>query len=146
MQADKIIDHIVKWLKDYAIQNSGIQVFTAILCYFAQLNGYLVDANVNKVEDYSIGYFTKYGNGRVDINPIDDLLKSEVRALARELGATYDELEWAVKQYEKENIDEQMTEREEKVMNIFLQRHQSNMHKMKAIPICIIPKEFKQST
>ncbi|CAF2537313.1 unnamed protein product [Rotaria sp. Silwood2] len=86
MQADKIIDHIVKWLKDYAIQNSGIQVFTAILCYFAQLNGYLVDANVNKVEDYSIGYFTKYGNGRVDINPIDDLLKSEVRALARELG------------------------------------------------------------
>jgi NAD+ synthase len=105
----------------------------------------------------------------VDINPIGDLFKSEVRALARELdidksiinaaptdglfgdmrtdeaqiGATYDELEWVMKQQEKGK--EQMNERQTKVMNIYLQRHQVNQHKMKPIPVCIIPKEFKRS-
>ncbi len=109
----------------------------------------------------------------MDINPIGDLLKSEVRELARELnidrsiieaaptdglfgdmrtdeaqiGATYDELEWAMKQQEKgnENKKEQMNERQKKVMNIYLQRHQASQHKMKKIPVCIIPKELKQS-
>lgn len=113
------------------------------------------------------------GDGGVDINPIGDLLKSEVRELARELnidrsiieaaptdglfgdmrtdeaqiGATYDELEWAMKQQEKgnENKKEQMNERQKKVMNIYLQRHQASQHKMKKIPVCIIPKELKQS-
>jgi len=105
----------------------------------------------------------------VDINPIGDLLKSEVRALAHELdidqsivnaaptdglfgdmrtdeaqiGATYDELEWAMKQQEKSK--EEMNERQTKVMNIYFQRHQANQHKIKPIPICIIPKELKQS-
>jgi len=106
----------------------------------------------------------------VDISPIGDLLKSEVRALARELnidrsiidapptdglfgdmrtdeaqiGATYDELEWAMKQQENDKI--QMNERQKKVLDIYLQRHKANKHKMKEIPICIIPKELKGST
>jgi NAD+ synthase len=107
----------------------------------------------------------------VDINPIGDLLKSEVREIARELnldrsiidaaptdglfgdmrtdeaqiGATYDELEWAMQQQENKNQTEQMNERQKKVMEIYLQRHQANQHKMKKIPVCIIPKELKQS-
>ncbi len=107
----------------------------------------------------------------MDINPIGDLLKSEVRELARELGidrsiidaaptdglfgdmrtdeaqigATYDELEWAMKQQEKGNDEKQMNERQKKVMNIYFQRHQANQHKMKKIPVCIIPEEFKES-
>jgi len=64
-----------------------------------------------------------------------------------QIGATYDELEWAMKQHEKgkENDKEQMNERQLKVMKIYLQLHQANQHKMKKIPVCIIPKEFKQS-
>ena len=46
----------------------------------------------------------------------------------------------------KENDQQQMNERQIKVMKIYLQRHQANQHKMKQIPICIIPKELKQST
>ncbi|CAF0766003.1 unnamed protein product [Rotaria sp. Silwood1] len=157
---------------ELALANLQSRIRMATLYYFAQLNGYLVVGTGNKVEDYGIGFFTKYGDGGVDINPIGDLLKSEVRALARELGidqsiinaqptdglygdmrtdeaqigATYDELEWAMKQHEKESNEEEMTERQKKVMNIYLQRHQANIHKIKKIPICIIPKEFKQST
>ena len=110
----------------------------------------------------------------MDISPIGDLLKSEVRAVARELGidrsiidaaptdglfgdmrtdeaqigATYDELEWAMAQLEKgkENNQEQMNERQRKVLDIYLQRHQANKHKMIEIPVCVIPKEFKQSS
>ena len=117
--------------------------------------------------------FDRLGDGGVDISPIGDLMKSEVRAIARELGidrsiidaaptdglfgdmrtdeaqigATYDELEWAMKQQEKgkESDQEQMNERQAKVMKIYLQRHQANKHKMEEIPICIIPKELKQS-
>ena len=118
-------------------------------------------------------FFHCSGDGGVDINPIGDLLKSEVRTLARELnldqsitnaaptdglfgdqrtdevqiGATYDELEWAMKQIEngKENEQNVMNERQKKVLNIYLQRHQANEHKMKKIPSCIIPNELKQS-
>jgi NAD+ synthase len=65
-----------------------------------------------------------------------------------QIGATYDELEWAMKQQEegKENDKEKMNEKQKKVMDIYLQRHQANQHKMNEIPRCIIPKEFKQST
>jgi NAD+ synthase len=61
-----------------------------------------------------------------------------------QIGATYDELEWAMKH--QDNDKKQMNERQTEVIDIYLQRHQANKHKMKAIPVCIIPKEFKQST
>ncbi|CAF0717887.1 unnamed protein product [Adineta steineri] len=154
---------------ELALANVQSRIRMITLYYFAQINGYLVTGTGNKVEDFGIGFFTKYGDGGVDISPIGDLLKSEVRAIARELGidrsiidapptdglfgdmrtdetqigATYDELEWAMKQ--QDNNDKQMNERQKKVMEIYLKRHQANKHKMKEIPVCIIPKELKQS-
>jgi hypothetical protein len=56
------------------------------LYYFAALNGYLVTGTGNKVEDFGVGFYTKYGDGGVDISPIADLYKSEVWEMARELG------------------------------------------------------------
>jgi NAD+ synthase len=50
-----------------------------------------------------------------------------------------------MKQQEQGNDEKQMNERQKKVMNIYFQRHQANQHKMKKIPVCIIPEEFKQS-
>jgi len=112
----------------------------------------------NKVEDFGVGFFTKYGDGGVDISPIADLYKSQVRAAAQalgiaqdiidapptdglwedgrtdedQLGATYEELEWAM-QY---SGDENISERQSEVLEIYNQRHAANLHKMVEIPVC----------
>lgn len=135
---------------------------------FAGHYGYLVVGTGNKIEDFGIGFFTKYGDGGVDISPIADLMKSEVYQLARHLGivesiinakptdglfegsptdeekigATYDELEWAMKYLEKPT-HHPLTERQKEVLKIYQTRHQNNLHKMQAIPICKIPQDWK---
>ena len=128
----------------------------------------LVAGTGNKIEDFGVGFFTKYGDGGVDISPIADLMKSEVYALAKELGvvesilkarptdglfadgrtdedqigATYDELEWAMRALEDKVDEKTFTRREKEVMNIYQARHRENQHKMQAIPVCKIPREL----
>lgn len=138
-----------------------------ILYYYATIEGKLVVGTGNKVEDYGIGFFTKYGDGGVDISPIGDLLKSEVYELAKylgvcqeildakpsdglwndnrtdenQIGATYDELEWAMNYVETNDELEKMktlTSRQIDVLNIYRERHKKNNHKMKMPPVCII--------
>lgn len=124
----------------------------------------LVVGTGNKVEDFGIGFFTKYGDGGVDISPIADLMKSEVRAMARELGvpacvanaiptdglwagspsdedqigATYDELEWAMNYISKGPAEQVRlnapTSRQKEVLVIYNQRHAATAHKMAPIP------------
>ncbi|MCX7728740.1 MAG: NAD(+) synthase [Bacteroidia bacterium] len=135
---------------------------------FAGHFGYLVAGTGNKIEDFGIGFFTKYGDGGVDISPIADLMKSEVYQLAKHLqipqsiieakptdglfegsptdeekiGATYDELEWAMEYIEKGKTDP-ITERQKEVLNIYQTRHNANQHKMQPIPVCIIPSNIR---
>ncbi|MGZ3931302.1 MAG: NAD(+) synthase [Bacteroidia bacterium] len=136
---------------------------------FAGHHKLVVAGTGNKVEDFGIGFFTKYGDGGVDLSPIADLNKTEVYALGEELGvvqsiltarptdglyadnrtdedqigATYPELEWAMKHLEtNENIA--LNDREKDVLGIYLARHNANKHKMEPIPVCMIPKELKQ--
>lgn len=120
-------------------------------------NGIVVGTG-NKIEDFGVGFFTKYGDGGVDISPIADLTKTEVRELAKDLGilqaiieaeptdglweddrsdedqlgATYTELEWAMSF--KGDINE-LTEREIEVISIYKKFNRANKHKMKKIPI-----------
>jgi NAD+ synthase len=120
-------------------------------------NGLVVGTG-NKIEDFGVGFFTKYGDGGVDISPIADLTKTEVRELAKnlgvsqtiidakptdglweddrsdedQLGATYPELEWAMSF--KGNTNE-LTEREIEVISIYKKLNRANKHKMKKIPI-----------
>lgn len=132
----------------------------------------LVAGTGNKVEDFGVGFFTKYGDGGVDLSPIADLMKSEVFAIAKELdivksiqvakptdglwadeksdedqiGATYDELEWAMNTIAK--LDEatlftNLTAREKLVLDIYIARNRANRHKMVPIPVCTIPSELK---
>ena len=131
----------------------------------------LVAGTGNKVEDFGVGFFTKYGDGGVDISPIADLMKSEVYALAAELGiikgileaapvdglwadnrtdeqqigATYAELEKAMDSLrQKGKVKRQkQTAREKKVIEIYNRFHKMNEHKMKPIPVCVIPKKLK---
>ena len=120
-------------------------------------NGLVVGTG-NKIEDFGVGFFTKYGDGGVDISPIADLMKSEVYQLGisldiipeimqakptdglwedqrtdeDQLGVSYDELEWAM-----ESNGNNLTERQKHIMSIYDEHRSKNIHKMKPIPIYI---------
>ena len=78
-----------------SLANTRARLRMTTLYYFAALKGYLVAGTGNKVEDFGVGFYTKYGDGGVDISPIADLLKTEVYALGKELGVNKDIMEAA---------------------------------------------------
>src|SRR5690606_2558256 len=62
---------------DLSLANVRARLRMTTLYYFAGLHNYLVAGTGNKVEDFGVGFFTKYGDGGVDLSPIADLMKSE---------------------------------------------------------------------
>ncbi len=138
------------------------------LYYFAGVHGLLVTGTGNKIEDFGVGFFTKYGDGGVDLSPIADLTKTQVWALAEylgvsdaivkakptdglfgddrsdedQIGASYPELERAMELYESGTDISSLEGREREVYEIFIRRNRANRHKMTAIPCCNIPKEL----
>lgn len=153
-----------------ALANTRARLRMTTLYYFAGLHQSLVAGTGNKVEDFGIGFFTKYGDGGVDLSPIADLLKSEVYEIARflninkeiinaaptdglwgdhrtdedQIGASYDELEWAMKQQELGKNATNFVGREKRVFEIYSRLNRINQHKMKPIPVCKIPQKFKK--
>ena len=69
-----------------AFANSRARLRMMTLYQIAQCHGGIVVGTGNKVEDFGVGFFTKYGDGGVDISPIGDCLKTEVWDMGRELG------------------------------------------------------------
>ncbi len=158
-----------KNIQDFlTMANTRARLRMTTLYAFATHHKLLVAGTGNKVEDFGVGFFTKYGDGGVDLSPIADLYKTEVYALAKELGivesiqkalptdglfadgrsdedqigATYPELEWAMEYIaNKENYS--LNERQKKVMEIYTGRNNANQHKIDPIPVCIIPKHLK---
>ena len=154
---------------DMALANTRARLRMTTLYYHAGLLGRLVAGTGNKVEDFGVGFYTKYGDGGVDLSPIADLLKSEVYALgdylqvpesimkaapsdglfgdARsdedQIGASYPELEWAMKMKDDGKKAEDFEGREREVFEIFSRYHRNNLHKMVPIPVCEIPQELK---
>ena len=152
-----------------SLANTRARLRMTTLYYFAGLHGFLVAGTGNKVEDFGVGFFTKYGDGGVDVSPIADLVKSEVRLLAEflkvpesilkakptdglfgddrsdedQIGANYDELEWAMNQIENGKTLEDFSGREAEVFKIYKRLNTINQHKMNPIPICSIPKDLK---
>jgi NAD+ synthase len=150
---------------DLSLANTRARLRMTTLYYFAGLKRYLVAGTGNKVEDFGVGFYTKYGDGGVDLSPIADLMKSEVYAIGRhvnvpaailkaaptdglfgdsrtdedQIGASYDELEWAMKQQAQGNDLEQFNGREKEVYRIYLRLNRANQHKMNPIPVCEIP-------
>ena len=132
------------------------------LYQIAASSGGIVIGTGNKVEDFGVGFYTKYGDGGVDISPIADLYKSEVRELGKllgvpqeiinaeptdglwednrvdetQIGSTYDELEWAM-EYGMNKWSEQLelTEKEKKILTTYANFNTKNKHKMVSIPI-----------
>ena len=154
---------------DLSLANTRARLRMTTLYYLAGLHNYLVIGTGNKVEDFGVGFYTKYGDGGVDLSPIADLMKSEVYKLAAflnvpnsiqkaaptdglfgdsrtdedQIGASYDELEWAMDMQSKGKSENDFSGREYEVFKIYLTLYNANQHKMEAIPICKIPKELK---
>lgn len=156
---------------DLALANTRARLRMTTLYYLAGLHGHLVAGTGNKVEDFGVGFFTKYGDGGVDLSPIADLTKTEVYTVARalgvvdsilqakptdglfgddrsdedQIGASYPELEWAMdlRDSEVDTADLALTERQLKVLAIFDRRRAANRHKMEPIPVCVIPAALK---
>lgn len=152
-----------------SLANTRARLRMTTLYYLAGVNGYLVAGTGNKVEDFGVGFFTKYGDGGVDLSPIADLMKSEVYKVAEylgvvhsiqkaaptdglfgdsrtdedQIGASYDELEWAMKMASQGKVSGNFTGRQAEVFKIYQQRHLANLHKMVPIPVCDIPEEWK---
>jgi NAD+ synthase len=141
-----------------ALANSRSRLRMTTLYHISAENKGIVVGTGNKVEDFGIGFFTKYGDGGVDISPIADLTKTEVRQMAEELGiikeiltanptdglwddnrtdedqigASYKELEWIM---ESKTNPEEFTERQKEVYLIYDRLHKQNKHKILPIPI-----------
>jgi len=152
-----------------SLANTRARLRMTSLYYFAALEGYLVVGTGNKVEDFGVGFYTKYGDGGVDISPIADLLKTDVWEIAKvlgiheeiieaaptdglwgddrtdedQIGASYPELEWAMAMVDKNKTIEDFSGREKIVFDIYKKFNNANKHKMITIPICKIPNDLK---
>jgi NAD+ synthase len=150
-----------------SMANTRARLRMLTLYALGQSHALLVAGTGNKVEDFGVGFFTKYGDGGVDISPIADLTKTQVFALAEnlgivhsiqiakptdglwetdrtdeeQLGATYPELEWAMEYIESKN-NAPLNVRQEEVMKIYRKFNAANKHKMDSIPVCLIPKQL----
>ena len=151
-----------------AFANTRSRLRMLTLYYYGQINGLLVCGTGNKVEDFGIGFYTKYGDGGVDVSPIADLYKTEIYELARSLdlpdiiknaiptdglwdvdrtdeqqiGATYPELEKIQKEYGTKT-EADYSGRDLEVFKIFQRMNNAAQHKIQPIPICDIPEEWR---
>ena len=159
-----------KFDNEHGMANSRARLRMTTLYYFSAINNYLVAGTGNKVEDFGIGFYTKYGDGGVDISPIADLMKSEVFVLAKylniiediqnskptdglwdddrtdedQIGASYDEIEYVMKNFGK-NSNQKFTTRQKEVLQLYKILNSKNKHKMDPIPVCKVPKYLKNS-
>lgn len=150
-----------------ALANTRARLRMTFLYAIAAQRRALVVGTGNKIEDFGIGFFTKYGDGGVDVSPIADLLKSEVYDLGRildvpqsvldaaptdglwgderndedQIGASYNELELAMKFSEENGDSHALKGREKEVYDIFTKLNKANLHKMMPIPVCVIPRD-----
>jgi NAD+ synthase len=158
---------LFKGSDNLSLANTRSRLRMVTLYQIASMNNNkgIVVGTGNKVEDFGIGFFTKYGDGGVDLSPIADLTKTQVRMLAEEvqviediclapptdglwadgrtdedqLGATYPELEWAM---EFNGNEDHLTARQMEVLSIYNKLNRINQHKMIPIPVCQIPKDL----
>ena len=145
-----------------ALANTRARLRMTTLYGIAQTRNQLVAGTGNRVEDLGVGFFTKYGDGGVDLSPIANLMKTQVYALAAclgvpqsiqraaptdglwgdgrndedQIGASYPELEWAMT---FDGAESDLNTRQRKVLGIYRSLHRANQHKMQPLPVCQIP-------
>jgi NAD+ synthase len=156
---------------DLTMANTRSRLRMLTLYGFSTHERMLVAGTGNKIEDFGVGFYTKYGDGGVDLSPIADLMKSEVYALGEamgildaiiqapptdglwndnrsdesQIGASYDELEWAMTFENESGDDTALDPRRKAVLAIYRRFNRANRHKMLPIPVCTIPDTLRRS-
>ena len=137
----------------HGLANSRARIRMTTLYQIAAANNGIVVGTGNKVEDFGVGFYTKYGDGGVDISPIADCTKTEVWELGKELGildeiitaqptdGLWDDGRTDVGQLglTYQELEEAMTNPNSPNRSKYLEKRKLNLHKMGPIPICKIP-------
>ena len=153
-----ILDNLFKTFKnslskfnnEHGLANSRARLRMATLYQAASSNNGIVVGTGNKVEDFGVGFYTKYGDGGVDISPIADCTKSQVWKMGKDLGilkeiveaqptdGLWDDARTDVKQLgmSYQELEEAMKDSSNKNHKKFLEIRKRNLHKMNPIPVC----------
>ena len=156
---DNIFKSFESTMKEFdnelAYANSRSRLRMVTLYQVAQSNNGIVVGTGNKVEDFGVGFYTKYGDGGVDISPIADCSKSDVWDLAREIGVIKDIIDaaptdglWDDSRNDENQLGLSYKQLEEAMENKNSQYYKKyeeirgpNLHKMKPIPVCEFPRD-----
>ena len=139
---------------EHGLANSRARIRMPTLYQVAAANNGIVVGTGNKVEDFGVGFYTKYGDGGVDISPIADCTKTEVWELGKELGileeiiqaqptdGLWDDGRTDVSQLglTYQELEEAMNNSNSPHRSKYLEQRKLNLHKMQPIPVCKIPK------
>ena len=134
-----------------AFANSRSRLRMTTLYQIAQSNNGLVVGTGNKVEDFGVGFYTKYGDGGVDISPLADCTKTQVWEIASKMSIMKDIIDeqptdglWDDSRNDErqlgltyKQIEEAMDNTESKYYEKYMQIRKPNLHKMKPIPVCL---------
>ena len=138
---------------DHGFANSRARLRMTTLYQVAAANSGIVVGTGNKVEDFGVGFYTKYGDGGVDISPIADCNKTEVWEMGRELGILNEIIEadptdglWDDGRtdegqlgFKYQELEEAMENSNSKFRAEYEKIRKQNLHKMEPIPVCKIP-------
>ena len=158
-----ILDNVFKSFKnslsefdnEHGLANSRARLRMATLYQVAAANNGIVVGTGNKVEDFGVGFYTKYGDGGVDISPIADCTKTQVWEMGKSLGiikgildaeptdGLWDDGRTDVKQLgmSYEELEKAMKDKKSKGYDKYLEIRKRNLHKMKPIPVCVMDDE-----
>ncbi len=160
IELDEVFKNFKQIMQNYdselAFANTRSRLRMLTLYQIAQSNNGLVVGTGNKVEDFGIGFYTKYGDGGVDISPIADCTKTQVWEMGKELGIKKEIVEakptdglWDDARNDEDQIglsypqiEEAMQNNKSQFYEKYLQIRKPNIHKMKSIPVCILPKKL----
>ena len=139
---------------EHGFANSRARLRMTTLYQVAAANSGIVVGTGNKVEDFGVGFYTKYGDGGVDISPIADCNKTEVWEMGRELGILNEIIEadptdglWDDGRtdegqlgFKYQELEEAMENSNSKFRAEYEKIRKQNLHKMEPIPVCKIPR------
>tara|TARA_B000000565_G_scaffold226529_1_gene182875 strand:+ start:6 stop:575 length:570 start_codon:yes stop_codon:yes gene_type:complete len=154
LEMDKIFNSFSEVLNNFdnehGYANSRARLRMATLYQVAAANSGIVVGTGNKVEDFGVGFYTKYGDGGVDISPIADCTKTQVWELGRYLGVSDEiintpptdglwndgrnDVEQLGMSYE--DLEKAMRNKNDPNYQKYLKIREKNLHKMKPIPVC----------
>ncbi len=159
IELDKVFDSFKNSLSnfknDHGFANSRARLRMVTLYQVAAANNGIVVGTGNKVEDFGVGFYTKYGDGGVDISPIADCTKTQVWEMGKSLGiqkeiidaeptdGLWDDGRTDVKQLGMtyNDLENAMFDKKSEGYSKYLEIRKKNLHKMKPIPVCMMDDE-----